>query len=477
MEVNEANKSETQEICEGLAKIKTSGRVFYNPVQEFNRDLSIIALNVFAKEYTNSESIWEAGNKCDDGITILEALSATGLRSIRYAKEVKGVKEIVANDISIKAVEDIKRNISDNSVEHLVVPSHDDATMLMYKWRKERRFDAIDLDPYGCPSIFLDSAVQAVKEGGLLLITATDMAVLAGNSPETCYSKYGAISLRIKACHEMALRILLQCIESHANRYGRYIVPLLSLSADFYIRVFVRVYTSAKKCKQTLSKLSTVYHCTGCGSYVLRPLGVIKLNEKNQQVKYGLPTKLPSDTCEHCNHPYHVGGPIWGAHLHSPEFIEKLLNETSEKFATFKRIQGVLSVMSEELLDAPLYYTLEQLSGTLHVETPSMVSVRSAILNAGYQVSYTHMNKTSIKTNAPAKLIWDIMKAWEAQHPVSKKRLSENNPGTNILAKKSEFECSFEYHPEAQSKSKKLGYLRFQQNPLPNWGPGTRATA
>lgn len=75
--------------------------------------------------------------------------------------------------------------------------------MLMYKNRKERCFDAIDLDPYGCPSVFLDSAVQTIKEGGLLLITATDMAVLAGNSPESCYSKYGAISLRMKACHEM----------------------------------------------------------------------------------------------------------------------------------------------------------------------------------------------------------------------------------------------------------------------------------
>lgn len=113
----------------------------------------------------------------------------------------------------------------------------------------QNQFDVIDLDPYGCPSIFLDSAIQAIKDGGLLLVTATDMAVLAGNSPETCYTKYGAISLRIKSCHEMALRILLQCIESHANRYGRYIVPLISLSADFYIRVFVRVYSGQYKCK------------------------------------------------------------------------------------------------------------------------------------------------------------------------------------------------------------------------------------
>lgn len=76
----------------------------------------------------------------------------------------------------------------------------------MYQHRgRDDRFDVIDLDPYGCPSIFLDSAVQAVKDGGLLLVTATDMAILCGNHSETCYTKYGAVSLRIRACHEMVI--------------------------------------------------------------------------------------------------------------------------------------------------------------------------------------------------------------------------------------------------------------------------------
>jgi hypothetical protein len=48
-----------------------------------------------------------------------------------------------------------------------------------------------------------------------------------------------------------ALRIVLQCIESHANRYGRYIVPLLSISADFYVRVFVRLFSGPATCKRT----------------------------------------------------------------------------------------------------------------------------------------------------------------------------------------------------------------------------------
>lgn len=50
-------------------------------------------------------------------------------------------------------------------------------------------YHAIDLDPYGTPVQFLDSAVQAVSEGGLLAVTATDMAVLCGNSGEVSAQK------------------------------------------------------------------------------------------------------------------------------------------------------------------------------------------------------------------------------------------------------------------------------------------------
>ena len=37
-------------------------------------------------------------------------------------------------------------------------------------------YEVVDLDPYGSPTQFLDSAVQAVADGGMLCVTATDMA-------------------------------------------------------------------------------------------------------------------------------------------------------------------------------------------------------------------------------------------------------------------------------------------------------------
>lgn len=62
-------------------------------------------------------------------IKILDALSATGLRSIRYALELKSnlSLKIIANDVSPKAVETIKRNVEHHNLGHLIKPNCQDA--------------------------------------------------------------------------------------------------------------------------------------------------------------------------------------------------------------------------------------------------------------------------------------------------------------------------------------------------------------
>lgn len=146
-------------ITERNAQIISGGNVFYNPVQEFNRDLSISVLNVYyqqlvkervekelkqqqrlqkqqkASENGHQESLkaptdatsYIAGTQYDDGLRILEALAATGLRSIRYAQEIAGVRQIIANDLSRQAVESINTNVRHNRVDHLIETSHADA--------------------------------------------------------------------------------------------------------------------------------------------------------------------------------------------------------------------------------------------------------------------------------------------------------------------------------------------------------------
>lgn len=141
-------------IKEGQAAIVfgQNNEVFYNKVQVFNRDLSILAIKTFvedrkkeiaeraakkaekakaraeskgskpaageaAAESKSEEKSTDAG-KADvfDGIRILEGLSATGLRSIRYFKEIPHVKSILVNDLDEGAVKAIRRNIEHNGL-------------------------------------------------------------------------------------------------------------------------------------------------------------------------------------------------------------------------------------------------------------------------------------------------------------------------------------------------------------------------
>ncbi|KAK7271841.1 hypothetical protein RJT34_28068 [Clitoria ternatea] len=406
---------------------------------------------------------------------VLEALSASGLRSLRYAREVKGIGQVIALDNDKASVEACRRNIKFNgSVAISKVESHlADARVYMLTHPKE--FDVVDLDPYGSPSVFLDSAVQSVVDGGLLMCTATDMAVLCGGNGEVCYSKYGSYPLRGKYCHEMALRIVLACIESHANRYKRYIVPVLSVQMDFYLRVFVRVYSSASAMKNTPLKLSYVYQCTGCDSFHLQPIG--RTISKNTSVRYlpGYGPVVPQE-CSDCGKKFNMGGPIWSAPIHDQEWVASILADVKsmkESYPAYDRISAVLTTISEELPDVPLFLSLHNLCATLKCTSPSAIIFRSAVINAGYRISGTHVNPLGLKSDAPMDVIWDIMRCWVKNHPV--KPQPADQPGSIILAKEPVLQANFARAVASLSKAQAKKVARFLPNPERHWGPKLRA--
>jgi tRNA (guanine26-N2/guanine27-N2)-dimethyltransferase len=103
-----------------------------------------------------------------------------------------------------------------------------------------------------------------------------------------------------------------------------------------------------------------------------------------------------------------------------------------------------------------------------------VTQVRSALLNLGYRVSISHAHANAIKTNAPVHVLWDIMRAFVAEHPV--KYINPQSPAAPILAKAiSTPNISFERHPDAVQQSKQMGISRFPENPTANWGPKSRA--
>ncbi|KAJ8751791.1 hypothetical protein K2173_025978 [Erythroxylum novogranatense] len=333
------------------------------------------------------------------------------------------LKKIIKVSVSVEACQ---RNIKfSGSVATSKVESHlADARVYMLMHPKEFY---IDLDPYGSPSIFLDSAVQSVVDGGILMCTTTDMAVL--------YKGNG------KYCHEMALRILLGYIESHANRYKRYIIPVLSVQMDFYVRVFVRIFTSASAMKNTPLKLSYVYQCTGCDYFHLQPLG--RTISKPALLKSAVTVGKK----------FNMEGPIWAALIHDQESMK-------DKYPAYGHISAVLTTISKELPDVSFFVSLHNLCATLKCTSPSAVIFRSAVINAGYRVSGSHVNPLGLKSDAPMHVIWDTMRCWVKNHLV--KAQAPDQSRTIILAKESVLQANFSRAVASFSKAQAKKVARRQ---------------
>ena len=518
-----------QSVTEGKATVyfPSEKGVFYNPPQIPNRDLSVLALRHFARQWQREAAEKEAkaaakqaaklareaaaaaaadGEKAEDAaaaapataaepaaaaepvrIRVLDALTASGLRALRYVKEIDEVSSVVANDLEPQAVAALRENVRRNGIsEDVIVPSTGDAVDVMHRSKPPdgQRFEAVELDPYGTAAPFLDGAMQCVAEGGLLMVTCTDLAVLCGTYPEACHAKYGSYPLKAKYCHEAALRIVLACMEGHANRHRRYIVPLLSMHINFYVRLFVRVYTSPGEVKKSPTKLSHVYQCTGCETFSLMPLARKVVRGEHEKIVPGQGPPVGRE-CEHCGRVHHVGGPLWTAPMHDPAFITELLKSLQSgegaELASAKRLIGMLTAVQEELHDVPLFLQLNAMCNVLHVTVPPMLSVVSALMRQGYRVSRSHTDPSAIKTDAPSRALWDVLRCWAATQPKRSKGLSETAPATAMLATEPLVQADFTPTREAQDllakkteAGEKVG--RFMPNP-DEWGPGSRSTS
>lgn len=419
---------------------------------------------------------------------ILDALSASGLRALRYSQELPFVTSVTANDLSPKAVETIKLNIEHNKLHGKIRTTIGNANAHMYQSvaqegvggpdYAQRQYQVIDLDPYGTAVPFLDAAVQAIADEGLLCVTCTDTGVFNSIGwPEKAFSLYGGVPIKGDHFAEGGLRLILHAICSAAAKYGAAIEPLLSLSIDYYARVFVRVRKSPAEVKFLAGKTVLVYNCdAGCGAWKTQPLArhTTQQGKKgNVYFKHSLaqaPTASPN--CSHCDFKTHLTGPMYGGPLHNPAFIERILDylpELDKKvYPTIDRLEGMLVTALEEtdlygekyvesgpdkentglaridptLIDHhPFYFKASSLAKVLHCQAPSDAQLKGALLHAGYRVARSHTKPGTIKTDAPWSAIWRIMTEWIRQHsPLHEGSLKETMAGWQVLRKTGYFQ-------------------------------------
>ena len=457
-------------ITEGKAVINPTTAVFYNPAQMINRDLSVLVMNEHK------------------GKTILDALSATGLRAIRYYKELEDVK-VVANDVDADAVGMIKENLKLNGIPEIQNMDKLKAVFKEFGIENEEMnafinkeqptngieviqqdaanitgpFDIVDLDPYGTASPFIDNAVKSVKKGGLLCITCTDMQTLAGGkTPESNFMKYAGMGSHSDFSHEHALRLVLKTVIDCANRYKKAVVPLLSVSIDFYIRVFVKIESSALLAKDSCTTTGLCFQCSRCKWFNFQPFA-----NKSAKSKFTPCSLQISNKCPECDFQVTMTGPIYLGPLHDQSFVKNLINELSNpesklKLATSKRLLGILSAISDEV-DAPLYLRMKGLSKVFRGQMPKTLKIRNAIYNAGFKASTSHIGGDCIKTDMPISKVYDIYRFYFNSKEF---KPQPESLSSNLMEKKVDWEVSFAHHPDALIKDKQARYVQTSNAPL-----------
>ncbi len=238
-----------QLIQEGKAKLRIKQEtivskqmpVFYNPVMKFNRDISVLILNSIEK------------NK----LKIALPLAASGIRGIRLLLELpkRKIDEIHFNDYNKK----IKNNLKLNKIDKKIKIFNMEANLFLLQ---SKGFDYIDIDPFGTPNPFLESAIKRLTRGGILAVTATDTSALCGTYPKACLRKYWAIPLRNELMHEIGLRILIRKIQLIGAQYEKALEPIFSYSKDHYMRVFLRCEKGKSKVDEIL-KLHSYFEGAG----------------------------------------------------------------------------------------------------------------------------------------------------------------------------------------------------------------------
>ena len=484
---NKKEEKKIEEINEGKAHIKLINpnktfSAFYNPAQELNRDLTVISIYTYFN-FNKFRKPKEIEKLKDYKYSIIEPLSATGLRGIRYITELPKdkIKLIVNNDMDAKAVECIKSNMKLNNVDEDIFKVYQkDASQLLYQ--NFSSFDIVDIDPYGTAIPFVDSAIMAAKNNAMLCLTFTDTAVLCGNYPETTLYKYGSIPYKTSSCHEMAKRIVLYSISSSASKYKKVIKPLMCYNAEFYIRIFLIIYESPEECKSNCLKYGYVFHCKQCQNKIIIPMAKeeenkIKNGKANSFVKFNN-ILLNNPLCEVCEGNMFMCGPFWIDKLYDENWLEKIkenLNLDEFKYLKYnERIQNIIEGMKNELTmkDYPFYFDYSFLGRDITLSTFKLRLFEGALNSLGYKLVQSYYDPNLFKTDASASVLYDILKQYKKENTKNDdeyyKNIDKNSYKYKILSKEIKQKAKF-------IECKKKKGIKYPENPFPNWGPKGKA--
>jgi tRNA (guanine26-N2/guanine27-N2)-dimethyltransferase len=366
---------------------------FFNPRGRLVRDISIVCYNAYSLEKGKTNQ------------SFADSLAGTGARGIRVANEVPSVRRVFLNDINSKALEFAKKSAEVNGVEDKCVFSRSEVSSFLTSRIQNagERFDFLDVDPFGSPSDYVDCAIRAAKDGGLVSLSATDSAVLCGVYPKVALRKYLGLSLRTDYCHEVGMRLLYGLASQTAMRLETGIEPLFCHHDMHYFRIYFSVKVGNPYSRENERKIGFILHCFKCGYrsiisrdefFSLRESSSLKRDKALNRNAIAL-----SSRCPNCGRGGReegrgvaMGGPLWIGNIQASGFVSSC-RKISE-----------LPIFAEEL-DLPLYYDLNSIHLRKGTSMPRILSVSDKLRARGFRASRTRLNPNALRTDATSEAL------------------------------------------------------------------------
>ena len=342
-----------------------SAPVFYNTRMEFNRDMTVLLLSVLRpSEY-------------------LDSMAATGVRGLRVANEVH--IPVVINDFNPEAVKTIRANAERFSESIEVTCS--DANLLM----SGRRFAAVDLDPFGTPMPFLDSAARSAKE--YLFVTATDTAPLCGAHFKAGLRRYFATPLNTEYHAEIGLRVMMGAMARELVKYDRGMEPVLSFASAHFYRSHVKILPKVPAADATVEQMGFIHQCPDC-QYRSEERGSLLPHE---------------EICPRCGAKTIPAGPLWMGPLSDKNVISAMQeNLSSMQFGTARQMEKFLALLRNEP-DTCFFYDYHAICKNLKVSPPSMDVFLELVRSRGFTAERTHFCGTGVKTAASLEVLEQVL--------------------------------------------------------------------
>jgi len=357
--------------------------VFYNPAMALNRDVCVLLLRCLGKK----------------GLSAADILAGTGVRSLRLTAELpKGtLRHLVVNDANPLFPTQFGNALKQNKLPTTGIDIHNqDANLLL---EQSEGFDYIDIDPFGSPNPFIDAATRHLARDGILALTATDTAALAGTSPAACRRKYWAQPLRNHLMHEVSLRILARKAQLVAAQYEKALTPIFCHATLHYTRLYLR----CEKSKEAVDDVLQHHKWLAFD----RKTHAIALRDTNAAEKDEI-----------------IAGPLWAGPLWDTALARKMAllarsanNGRSNGIMENGRGKGIMeetcrlleTIAGEAQVDVPGFYDLHEYASMKKRDSKGLDDVMHAIKKSGYRAARTHFTQCGIRTDAPMLILKKIL--------------------------------------------------------------------